>query len=1300
MKKSKVLILLFMATGLFASGKGLDIAYPTNSTMQLKLKSGEFHAYTWYEDGQEYLRYSFDRSNNMLSLDKQSHEILQLPIAISGKIPHVDVHVVSSTDFEHDVKDNTLFTLSDVQRFRDKDFVYITIDPFLSNNRVATEIEINIDLKENMGRSVSDKSNRLFINKTFADGINKPQPQYNNTLKKTQSFTGDWLNVEISEEGIYSISRSDLTSLGINGSFEDANVFLYAGPGFGGQLRYHFPDSTDFHLKQVPLLFFDSPQDNEDKWVFYASPNSVWERETATTDVRYLKFMRNPYEDDQHLRLFVGNSSEAPLRMVQQIQTFSGSEIEQDYYYKRLHQEQETINPGKGGELWFGPRLKTSNSFPFYLNNLYVDHSLPGAIRFSYGLVSEGSHNFITYVQDSLVNSLSASLSSNSDDKDTGTSIIRQRELSLTNTILAEDLNVTVVYQGGFSTSEAYLDYMDIIYPASPIAIDGQLKLWYRQNALDRKVHVSGLTSALSYVFSIENPFETAYAPLSGSEADILVPSSDLSSSYMILNEGDFKSPPKLFLLPDYNPLLTDELSSQVDFIIITPEDFLSEANRLAAFKESRDIDPLTTRVKTYASIVGQFNAGNRDTYAIQHYLANVYAMSPAPKPLYVLLLGDGHFDYQNKIYTQSKNYIPFLYEPDTQWPCDDIYVMVNSIDDPINDMAIGRIPANSLDEVKAVVDKIIEYDSRENPGEWQLNTMLVADDPTDLAQGYPFINQTMFIGDSERLYRNFIPKVMQTKKVYLTEYPERYITELQTMGRDGAREDIMEAFLNGVSFVNYYGHGDPSVWTQEKVFVRNDLTRLNVEKQYPFILAATCSWGRSDNPDMQSMAEEIVNMEANGAIASLATVRSVYHGGEFSYNVKFVDDLMTGLFTGFPDYAYAPLIGDALLYAKNESNSGIGASSRLSNNMKFMYFGDPTLIPAFPLHGGEIDSVSRDTLRALDQVTITGNALDRNGTSPDLQHFEGKITIYDNNYSVTREFISNDNGRISTISYELQGNRLFNGNVSFDDNTFSTVAFIPKDIQYYGTSGKIRMIYWNDEGHYDGSFAKTGIYVGGINTNALSDVAGPTITVNSNLSELSNGAMIYDTSRIEIVFEDASGINITGSTGHVLQMSIDNGQQIVDLSELFSYEQNGFTRGRVDIAAGNYFDEGEHLIEISAFDNYNNYSQIEMTLNIIKSADAVVQNLVNFPNPFKGETDITFSSVFQGLADLRVYTISGKSVINISGLAVESGFNAIPLVAEDDYGHPLAAGVYFYVLEIMNGIETIKQHNKMVVLP
>lgn len=1299
MKKSIILILVFSVSVLLATSVVQDLQYEQNHLLNFKIQSGDFRLNTWSSADSLFRNYSCDLANNTISEKTYSYDVFQFPIAISNSLPLVSVSILETRDFEHQVKSLSLYSLSEVKQFRDKNFVYLVINPFLANNKVASKLSVQIDLGEAIISSQSDKFDQFFINKDYASGLKGEKPSYTLSKQNNIEFNGDWLEFSVNDEGIFYINKSDLINAGVSNDIRDDNLFLFAGPGFGTHLRDQFPDSSDFHLKQVPLLFMQGRGNTEDKWVFYASPSSSWRRMSEVGDIRYHDYVRVPYSDEQIFKLFIGASSETPKRMQQNLPNFSGNEQVVNYFYERHHFEEELINPGKGGELWLGGKLKSNNNFPFYLNNLYTDTVLPAYMRLAVGLISKGWNEYIVYINGSQVELWNAYTSSDSDDKESVTQVQRKRQYRIDNTELTENTEVSIAYSGSLSTTESFLDYIDLIYPVKPIAIDGMLDLWFKESPLDQKITVTELTSSINYVFSVDDPFSTNYYPVSGSSADILIPSSTQTSAYIVLNENHFKPLTNISILPNFEPGLEADHRQQADLLIITPDDFKSEAERLASFKETRAISPLTTHVKTYSEIIDQFNAGNNDPYAIWHYLADMYMMAPDPKPQYVILLGDGHFDYQNKSYT-AKNYMPFLYEPNSLWPCDDIFVMVNSREDKTNDMAIGRIPANSLSEAKYVVDKIIHYDSREEQGEWQLNSMLVADDPSDPPQGWPFYNQVDFIDDSEILYNNFLPKSMQAKKVYLTEYPERYVSEIQTTGRDGAREDIMESFFNGVSFVNYYGHGDPSVWSQEKVFVKNDLVRLEVNKKYPFVLAATCSWGRSDNPDYQSMAEDMVTLEENGAIATLATVRGVLHGGETSNNVKFVQDFTEKLFNNSQDFSRTQLLGDPILYSKNNSSSSISSGSKESNNLKFMYFGDPTLIPAFPQNLGVLDSVSRDTLRALDKVLVEGRALTLSGENPFKDGIHGKITVYDNDYRVSREFIKNDSGDKSTISYYLEGNRLFNGDVDFQGNEFSTQVFIPKDIQYNGTEGKIRIMYWNEDGTFDGAGVIDNIHVGGINPDAALDITGPDIQVCASEVELSNGAIINDTTLIKIYFEDESGVNITGSSGHVLEMNIDNGQQKIDISELFSYKENAYSSGVVEFFASSYLDEGEHLIEISAYDNYNNYSKVEIMINVISEDGDALQNLVNFPNPFKRQTDITFSSLFSATANLRVYTISGKKVFTLNDVQIDAGFNTIPFTAEDEYGHVLAAGVYLYVLEIDNGLKSMKQHNKMLVLP
>ncbi|MDD3966601.1 MAG: type IX secretion system sortase PorU [Candidatus Neomarinimicrobiota bacterium] len=1297
-KPMRILSLLLPAALAFASA-GIHISYPDQKRIVLEISTGNFETFQWYEDGQLFERHAFDHSNNIRWDGNTAYEILQIPIAIADRIPALRVQVLETEDLPHSCEGSPLYTLSDPHQFRERAFVYLTLNPFLPGNTVARRFRVEADLYTAAGKGISDPSLRFFVNQSYAEGLDSPGGLRTlSGLRKTQDFQGTWLDLRVREEGIYSIRISDLQAAGLSESLSDERVYLFAGRTFGAPLRDTFPDSADFHLKEVPLLFLDAQNDADDQWVFYASGNSAWERMSSKTDLRATAFIRNPYESDQHFRLFIGSNGRLPLRMSQELPQFSGTETEIDHTYQRIHDESEGFNPGKGGELWLGERIIGNLNRAFYLNNLSGGTDLSAALRLGFGVATAGAHEFKAYLADSLIYQTALSTAKNSDDYDYESSITRRTQMNLAVSALGEETRLRFTYSGEYAGSEGFLDYIDVIYPVYPQAINGYLRLWYPPQSAARKVHVEGLAAGLSYVFSVEDPFAVSYYPVSGTFTDIRIPEGNSGNSYVVLNEGHFKTPLSLQLLPDFNPRNHADHERQIDFVIITPDLFLAEAQRLAVHKESRFIQPLNTLVKSYSEIIGQFNAGNRDPFAIRHFLANLYAQAPAPKPLYVLLLGDGHYDYQNRI-SSDPVYIPHVYESGVLWPCDDILVMLNSVEDLTNDMAVGRVPANSLDDVRAVVDKIIEYDLRKNPGEWQLNAMLVADDPTDLAQGPSFIGQTVFIRDSERLHNLYLPKVLQTKKLYLTEYPERYISELQTMGRDGAREDLMTSLLNGQAFVNFYGHGDASVWTQENVFVKNDLQRLEVNRQYPVILAATCSWGRSDIPGFQSSAEEIVTLPANGAISTIATVRSVFHGSSGSANVKFVEDFCTALFDGNPDFAYSPLLGDAMLYAKNRSNNLSGVS-KVNNNMKFMYFGDPTLVPAFPRHAGSIDSLSSDTLRALDQISISGTAFQRDSSAAPAGELEGRITVYDNRYLVSREYVNNIYGNTTSISYYLEGNRLFNGNIAFTGDRFETRAFIPKDIQYRGDRGKVRLLYHNADGSFDGSAVIDTVHIGGINPDAAQDVNGPMITLRSGGRDLQNGAVLFDTSRVRIEFQDDSGINITGTAGHVLEMRINNGMQVLDLSGLFVYEQNDFSRGSVEFPVHLYLDEGTHFLEISAFDNYNNYAQTEVSVTVLTGAAAYVQDLVNYPNPFSVRTDFTFTAAVDASATLQIYSLSGKPVARMEDIPVRRGFNAVPWEARDDHGYPLAAGVYFYVLRIREDETVYRYQNKMLILP
>ena len=99
-----------------------------------------------------------------------------------------------------------------------------------------------------------------------------------------------------------------------------------------------------------------------------------------------------------------------------------------------------------------------------------------------------------------------------------------------------------------------------------------------------------------------------------------------------------------------------------------------------------------------------------------------------------------------------------------------------------------------------------------------------------------------------------------------------------------------------------------------------------------------------------------------------------------------------------------------------------------------------------------------------------------------------------------------------------------------------------------------------------------------------------------------------------------------------------------------------------------------------------------------------VVSNVVNFPNPFKEETNFTFQLLGSDAAtqiEIKIYTITGRLIRTLDNLSPpDNGFNYdYPWDGRDDDGDIVANGVYLYKLIIRNEKEQKEVIEKMVVL-
>jgi hypothetical protein len=306
------------------------------------------------------------------------------------------------------------------------------------------------------------------------------------------------------------------------------------------------------------------------------------------------------------------------------------------------------------------------------------------------------------------------------------------------------------------------------------------------------------------------------------------------------------------------------------DYLIISHADFISAVQPLASW---RAVQGLRVKVVDVQDIYDEFNGGVFNPQAIQDFLAFAYASWSPPAPTYVLLVGDGNYDYKNNQGWGEPEYIPPYLDDVDPWigetATDNRYVSISG-SDLLPDMFIGRFPVKTSSEAKAMVDKTLAYEQQQSTDEWNLQFTFVADDRDSAGD---------FAALSDALAAQQVPPAYSVEKIYYkVTHPS--VSEAKTA--------LIQAMNQGRLLVHFYGHASVQYWAAEKIFSVTDLPSLNPSTRLPFIISMTCQegyfiWPKPPNNDYSSLAESVVRLAGGGAIASFSpTGLSISSGHDF----------------------------------------------------------------------------------------------------------------------------------------------------------------------------------------------------------------------------------------------------------------------------------------------------------------------------------------------------------------------------------------------------------------------------------
>ncbi|MBM3432450.1 MAG: type IX secretion system sortase PorU [Bacteroidetes bacterium] len=1101
-------------------------------------------------------------------------------------------------------------------------------------------------------------------------------------LPKSVLASGTWHKLAVGQSGLYKLEGSRLQASGLLSlpvSSSSIRLFTKGGGLLGESNAAPYVDD----LREVALEVFDGGDGQfqaTDYFLFYSSGPHRWQPDLPNG---IFQFQKNLYTDSVYYYFTVSGVGK---RVSNQPASGSGGPIV-DRYLDRQVYELDSVNLLQSGKEWYGDELAQAPG-----------KSLRKDLSFSFpNLVPGGTVRLRSRI-------LARSTGSGSGFELTANgALVGQQTIPPIGTQLYDpfaatrtdlfsfplndpSLNLSIQYQPGAFGAQGWIDRVEVFAPRF-LSMNGLRSLSFRDlgpaGQASVQFRIQSAPADLS-VWEVTDPFEVRRLQGDRTGSDYLIQSSAPNGKEFFAFSGtDFPSPRVVGLVPnqDLHGL------TATDLVIVTPMAWRAAADKLAAWHRSRT--GLRVHVIYLEQVREEFGGGVNDPTAIRDLMKMFYDRhrgNLSDRPRYLLLMGAGSYDPKARIRNNDSPILtyqsPASLDPLATYCSDDYFGFLDDTEDINNtaienllDLGIGRIPARSLPEAMAYVDKVMTYAETASRGNWQTRISFLADDE----------DGNLHLSDAEGMVvatRQVAPW-LNTQKIYLDAYR-------QQAGAAGTRYPEANAALDreifkGNLIVNYTGHGGKEQLAQEVLVSRNQVEGWKNADRLPLFIVGTCDFAPYDNPSVRGLGERLLIKPASGGIALLSTARPVF---AFSNRILHENYLRVALQpSGSGTYLS---LGESIQKAKNLTYQ---TSSDLINNRKFSLLGDPALTLAFPQNrvqtvriNGLLVSLT-DTIKAGAMVLIEGEVIDQGGQR--LSGFNGWVypTLYDKPRVQTT--LANDPGSIS-VPVEMPGAVLFSGVSSVIDGRFQFEFTAPLDMN--PVVGKGRISYYARSSTTDAQGFGEEIWVGDRTAAIAMDREGPVIQLSLNEPGFAEGGLTNSTPVLIAELTDSSGINTAGGIGHDLLATLSVqpaslNPQVYTLNDFYQSAPNTAKKGTIryplpELASGNY------LLKLRAWDVLNNPSEKTLSFVVGDGEGLRIQRVLNYPNPFTGRTNFWFEHNAPGqmlTISVEVMTVTGRVVRTLQTQASPEGsfYRDLEWDGRDEQGDRLGRGTYLYRLRV-----------------
>jgi len=853
--------------------------------------------------------------------------------------------------------------------------------------------------------------------------------------------SGNWYKISTSTDGIYKITYTDLQAYGINPSTIDPRKLKIFGNG-GGMLTQanNAPKIND--LQEIAIKVIgegDGVFNATDYVLFYGQAPDKWNYNYSSQTFSHEK---NLYSDFAYYFITIGSTN--GKRIAAQNSSVSAITNTSNKYDNLIFHELDSINLIKSGRLWFGENFDTQLSYTFNFNLSNLDLSSSAKINTAVAARSPISSQ-VEVNADGNISTIPIT------QVNTASYVARYANLatsSMNFTPSSAAISITFTYNKPDTGSIAWLNYFELITRNNLSKNTNQLLFMDKTNigvGNTTKFQVSNTISS-DFVWEItnhNNVVEQNKTFTTGVTEFTL--STDSLREFIVFDLTNLLTPTFVNQVPNQN---LHGITSP-EMIIVTPPNFVNEATTLANFHLSND--GITAEVVTTEEVYNEFSSGAQDITAINNLMEYLYNQPSSPLK-YLLLFGDGSYDYKNRI-TPNTNFVPTYQSENSIDPIgsltsDDYFGLLDSTEGAwvgieYMDIAIGRLPVKNNQEANDIVNKIIYYKTNVTSFDnWRKTITFIGDDED---------------GNTHMTQANALSDLVETiscehiiEKIYLDEYVQ--VVNGNQQSYPEVEQKIVNAFRRGSIIMNYTGYGGTAGLALENILDTNSLDTLN-NNNYPLMILATSESSRYDNPSFTSFGEQFLLKPNAGSIASFSTTRLVFSSPNFTLNQTTYNTIFNKANGQYKT------IGEVFKEVKN-----LNANDQ--NNRNFTLLGDPALTLNFPEL--VVNAVHPDTLQNSSVNTITGQIEDDNGV---LQSwFTGNLIVLIQGSKDTISTLANDGGspfvfydRRKVIFYDTIPilNGLFNYNINL--NTLPIHITGNAKINYYAFNGNVDASGCND---------------------------------------------------------------------------------------------------------------------------------------------------------------------------------------------------------------------------------------------